>query len=633
MPEQSDVKLIEDGKEKKGPRITAADFKHISEFVCTEFERRKKNRLDLEKEWKDIDRQIAMEPDTSFKKVNGVVDKDKAWMSELELPLQAQTVEVLTSDARRMMFGKPWFTAHAEMTDKYLEKVDFQSMVSGDENEVPSMVNQDNVDKIVTAILQHYHRQYDFRGNIDHINAEAFKYGVGVGCARLVTKPVFIQTSSGIVREDQKIPMLVPRSIKNTYKDDRAHLMNNEGAMMGESVISTRTQGYADLVMAANRGSNDPNSDTGGWIPKNLKGIEQKDDKTVDIIEYEGDIVVPRKSRGDIFIPGAIITVVKGGSKGKNTHNVVRFRFRKKPFSSFLFFPYHVEDLDNAYATSPCRKGRQVQIAATSALNRVMDAAALQNAPPVGYDQNDPFFSQGGGPVLAPYAQMPSVGDIKVYDFASTTEMLQVYVGFLQQYADVTGISAPRLGAQTTSHTTAFAKEAELSRGTVRTVDYVQSAGFGPLSRWLHMEYEMAKDVFTSKRQSVYMDSDRMFISVNRDFLPENVSFEWLGAGGPAEEAQESQKRQQAIISAMTIDAQGLQLEAQSAQAGMAPILDREKLVNAALIEGGIIDTDALKRSEILSGAGETDGGLSGPLTGLGGSGAATALVQNVGDP
>ena len=118
-------------------KFRRADFPLIAEYICDEHTRRKGNRRDLEKQWEEIDRQIAMVPDNTYKKsvVNNrvVMDPDKRWLPEIELPLQAQSLEVLTADARRMLFpdAGPWFTAHCNMTDEYLDKVDFQAIISG----------------------------------------------------------------------------------------------------------------------------------------------------------------------------------------------------------------------------------------------------------------------------------------------------------------------------------------------------------------------------------------------------------------------------------------------------------------------------------------------------------------------
>jgi hypothetical protein len=102
MPDKSDVREIdgEGGVSKK--RFDQGDFTHIASQVIDDYHTRKRKREDREKAWKDIDRQIAMEPELAFKKLknnNGKIDKKSAWMAETELPLQAQALEVLTADA------------------------------------------------------------------------------------------------------------------------------------------------------------------------------------------------------------------------------------------------------------------------------------------------------------------------------------------------------------------------------------------------------------------------------------------------------------------------------------------------------------------------------------------------------
>src|SRR5262245_58039740 len=278
---QSDVKDIDgDGKESPKRRFDARDWDYIAESVIEEYERRKRDRGDLEKCWKEIDRQIAMEPDIGFKKMpNGEIDTKKMWMSEVELPLQAQCLEVLTADARRMLFPDTgaWFRAHSEMTDEYLREVDFQSLLLGDETEVPTQINQDNADKLVEGFLMSLFRQAsadnteDFFTRYDRINAESFKYGVGPGRARIWNRDLYLKTPGGIRKEQRKIPVLMPCSIKNLYLDDRKPTMHSMQLMEPANIAYDYIR-LENLHMAAARGSNDPDDEDGGWMPKNLKG-------------------------------------------------------------------------------------------------------------------------------------------------------------------------------------------------------------------------------------------------------------------------------------------------------------------------------------------------------------------------
>ena len=224
---EKDVKVVsrQDGAVKKHRRFDDRDWKYLADYVIDEWNKRKNSdkRKEREKQWKEIDRQIEMKPDVQYKKMpDGSVDMKKAWMAEMELPLQAQALEVLTSDARRMMFpdSGPWFRAHAEMTDDYLEKVNFQSLVLGDHAQVPSEINQDNADKLAEGFLLHMFRQYDHTSRFDILNAEAFKYGIGVGRARMETKQIYMNEARGTRKETQRLPVLVPCSIKSIYPDD-----------------------------------------------------------------------------------------------------------------------------------------------------------------------------------------------------------------------------------------------------------------------------------------------------------------------------------------------------------------------------------------------------------------------------
>ena len=420
---QSDVREI-DGEGKPHPkrRFDARDFSYIAEYVIGEFERRKSARRDLEKCWKEIDRQVAMEPELAFKRLpDGRIDPKKAWMAETELPLQAQALEVLTADARRMEFpdSGSWFRAHAAMTDEYLTKVDFQSLIMGDEAEVPSRIDQDNADKLVEGFLLHlFHQTIRDEDNFtrqDRINAEAFKYGVGVGRARMEIKNLYIKTPRAVRREVRKIPVLLPCSIKNLYLDDPRPSMHSAQSLEPAHIARDYIK-LENLQLAANLGSTDPDDPDGGWMPKGVAKLTADDQGYVTLLEMEGDIVVPRKTVRSIVIPGAIVTVAVGGKdKGGNvTNSVVRFRFRKSQQSSYLLFPYHYECADDIYPTSPLMKGRPVQMMCTDALNRLLDAAMLKNAPPVGYDRTDQVFQQAGGPQIYPYAQWATTDQINV---------------------------------------------------------------------------------------------------------------------------------------------------------------------------------------------------------------------------
>lgn len=621
--------------ESQKRRFDARDFDLVAEATIDEYSRRKRNRKDREKHWEEIDRQVEMLPDIEFKKLpGGKIDHKKAWMAEMELPLQAQALEVLVSDARRMMFAQnaPWFMAHAELTDDYLNRVDFESMVLGDQTEVPSVITQDNADKLVQGFQLHCMRQYDFLTRVDRVNAESFKYGMGVARARMQTKQVFIHEAKGTKRQKQRLPVFVPGSIKRVYLDDPDPSSMYSDEMLSPSHIAEDWIRLASLQKAAAKGSRDPDDPDGGWIPEAVNALEADKDGFVHILEMEGDMVVPRKTVRDFIVPGSIVTVAVGGEKGgKVSRKIIRFRTRKHPFSSYIQFPYHYEESTEVYPVSPLMKGRPIQIMATDALNRLMDSAALKNSPPVGYDSSDMTFARTGGPMIHPNAQWDTTDPVQVYDEigGDTGALSGVFSLGVNLYAELTGVLPARLGAQTKSHTTAFAKDAEIQRGATRTVDYVNATGEHAINRWLDMSYTIGRDAMpANEKVAFYIDAYDGFVEVDKDMLPERSSFEWFGAGGPAEEQAKLQSKLQSLQLALQMDQIQMQAAAARGEPPL-PVVDVQAAIQQVLRDGKWTDLDVITRAREVAGgaAAAPDVPGAGPVN----EGATIAALQAIG--
>ena len=609
-------------------RITTRDFDTIAEEITQIQSERASDRKDLEKCWKEIDRQIAMEPERRHKQLpNGKIDAKKNWMTESETPLQAQTQEVLTADARRMIEADPWFQAHAETTDEYLNRVDMQSLVLGDENDVPSVITQDNADKLVEGTLAHWHRQQDFWGSIDRMNMEALTYGSGPGRAMLLTKEAFMETARGVVRKDLKMPVLVPRSIKKTYLDTTSNFVMNEGHMVSPSTIYCEEKKLTDVQMMARKGSTNPKNFNGGWMPKALKDVEGDKNGNVRMMEYEGDLIIKRKTRENIFLPNVIVTVVSGKNGDKPMRKVIRLRFVKWAFQPSIVFSYHHDKCDSPYASSPLMKGRPIAVLIADAINKLADSGALKVAPPIGWDDTSKAFGQSGGPHIHPFAQWQGLDEVKVYDeVGGDPQALQsVLLVLIQWYSDVTGVNAPRLGAQTVSHTTAFAKDVELSRGQSRTVDYVRDVMAGPLTKWLYMAYEMGRDSFGDRAtMPMFIDAYGGWVEVFKDALADRAAFEVFGAGGPAEEQQKTAEMLQALQTA-------LQMDVLRIQTGQPPHINSEAAIEQVLRKGGWTDVESITNASGGAGTPQNAAGGAGANQAAAGPGAAIAALQGLG--
>ncbi len=562
-------------------RISSGDFDTVAKYIVEEKQRRAGAaiRKDKEKIWKEVDRQVAMTP-VARKTEDG--KSMAAWMPNLELPLQAQTLEVLTADARRLMFpdNRDWFSARAAGEDALLLKLESKGLIGGDDAQIPSAINQDNLDVMVEGSLNHYHRMYDFRGVWDSLNAEAMKYGTFVGRARLLRDSTFTNEFRGVVAKNRRRPMLVARSIKSTYLDDTLHAVMHEGQIVAPAIIEVYTQKLEDLQKAAKKGSSDPTREDGGWIKGVVSGLEamKKGVNSIELVDFEGDLLVPRNRGAAIFVPNLMITaaVSSGGPK------LVRVREREFPFRSYISGTYHRPDVNSPYGDGPLMMGSPVHKAATEALNATMQAGILNVNPPLVWSPEDQYLQAEGGPVVEPGASWQAQSGVTPQQIGEPGALSATLFALVKFYEEVTGVTSPRLGGQTKSHQTAFAVDTETTRGQVRTVDYVRSLMFAALPTWLSMEYEMVKKVLSS--DLVYLDKYHGYAKLSGADLPETVTFDVHGAAGPLEEREIAQRRQQAIQ-------QVLQIEQARVQLGGAP-MNLEELQRQILLEGGFPDVD-----------------------------------------
>lgn len=560
--------------------ITGDDWRLMAETIIEDLEGRKRRRADLEKQWDEVDRQLRME---FFVRVDA---RGKAlrppWLPQLELPWQSVALEMDTADIRRLLFPdeRTWFSAHVNMTDAYLKKVDFKSLIAGDENDVPSLINQENADALVEGVLSHTHGLYDFRGVLDRWNAEEIKYGTAVAQARMVRLSPFTNEYRGVAGE-LRIPVLVPLSIRDTYLDDSVTQVMHEGILLAPATIRQRWHNINDLRMAATKGSRDPEKEDGGWMPERLIGIQatHEDKKSVRVIEQEGDLFIPQKAGPSIYLPNVIVSIVVGA--GEPT--VFRYREKEFPFRSYISHPYHVENVNSPYGVSPLMKGRPIQAAATEAFTDLMAAAILNASPPLVVNPNDPNYA-ANPPTIEPGALWEAISKPEPVEIGNVQALLPVYLALKQQHDDTLGISAPRLGGQTKSHQTAFAVDAEQSRGVTRLVDYVRGLMFGPLPTWLAMEFHMLKK--TMVEGDFYIPKYQSYVHLKRSQLPETVTFDVHGAAAPQEEREKEQRREKAIQQTVAIEVQKLQMMAQGLLPPDTKRLDFVKFQEVLMREG-----------------------------------------------
>jgi len=562
--------------------VTAKDFKKLAEFIKSESEDRQDKRKDREKQWDEVDAQLKMSEEHARKVRSTRTDNRGDWVPAMVLPQQSTALEVLTADARRMQFpaGRNWFECKAGWTQKEmqsLEQSDLFDSIEQSDRIVDDRIDGDTMDDICEAVMQHNHAKYDMRAMVDILNAEAFKYGEFAGRVLPVKRNVFSETSKGVFKEEEKLVALTPGSIRHTYPDETAPFLMREGMMLQPSWIRIYQQRISDIQLAAKRGNSDiSNLSTGGWIKSAVSALrEVRGSRTVKIIEYEGDVVIPR-SRENLEFINKIVTV----SVGKEVR-VIRIRELPVDMRSYVHGVYHWEGANEK--VGPLMKAAPIHNAMSEVFNRLVAAAIINVEPPVSVPPDDRWIISQGGITVAPREMWQTNGEIKVHQIGDPEKLLQVFTFLLKMYEDLTGVNAPRVGAQTKSHQTAFAVDQEMTRGQTRTIDYVSSTLIGPWATWLHLEWQWLRK--TMKRERVWIPKQNGYINISGSLLPEMVRFETHGSAGPLVEQQEEQRRMSSLLQVMQVE----QAEAQAGKQSGRP-LDIDKIKREMLKNGGWSD-------------------------------------------
>lgn len=553
----------------KERKFRKSDWKHAAEFIHQEKERRATDprRKEAERQWKEVDRQIAMTPKPLGHTPSEQRDPVNAWIPDTELPLQATALEVLAADARRLKFpnNSDWFFAHSDVTEELTQRL---TPREGDPKPPGPQAVQEGADTLVKSVMDHYHKIFDFRNKISFLDAEAIKYGT---YACRVSKVLIPQFGPG--KSNTFGPAVIPISIKQLYLDDSPQQVMHEGIVIAPAPIRAYMQKLSDVQMAAKPGGVDR-----GWIQANVKELEPLGEGEqkghVELLEWGGDLVFPRKSGENIYLPNVTVTVAVGSGGPE----VIRLRENPTTFRQHVFGTYMNEG-DTTYGTSPLMKGQPIQEAATEVLNRMIAVAALQSEPPISWDPNDARAMGNNGPDIYPGAKWPSdVPDaIKIHPIGNMAELLQTYVALLSQYEDLTGVSAPRRGAQTKSHTTAFAVGVETEKGLIRTADFVRAQELGPITDILNLEYDIARQTIGG---SIFVAEQNSYVNIDKKDLPKDVNFEVLGSSGPAT----LQEQNQNMVAGFQLAAQ---LSGFSAQMG-GPVLNAGEAIKEILKNAGI---------------------------------------------
>ncbi len=536
-------------KEATVDNLTSSQLIELSEKEVAELGERKQSPLRQKREdqWKTVDEQVELSKVTKH-----AILPD--WYPDTPIPSQANALEVLGTDVDRLQFptSHEFFSVDVEMTEEYLKRIEKDvQFIGSDIGRVD--FDQEDLNAVTQAALIHAHKQYDFRDHNAQIDAEALCYGSY--CGRLIStkRSTFTNSFRGVGRTDSTLPVLLPLSIKNVYLDEKSVNSINQGVEIGSRQMYTYKQRLSDLKLAAKKGGSDTRDMAGGYLTSVINEIESpsKSGDMIELLEVEGDILIPNGNNDDIFVPNLIVThaISKGGPR------VVRIRENSLPFSPLMHGTYFKGGI-KTYGTSPLIKGSPIHSAAHDMMNAMQATAWLTAGPPVGWNKNDFALRAAGGPAVHPFALWDTMSDVKVHEMGSIADVKDTYFALVKQYEETTGVTSPRTGAQTKSHQTAYAVNSEVNQGQSRTVGFVSSKSRGFMTDVLNGELAiLRKDM---KRHSVYVPRMKMYVSITGNSLPDSATFEVRGAGNPQAEAQERQVKVAVLAQLLKLEATGV---------------------------------------------------------------------------
>lgn len=532
MPDSDDD--LEPSEATDERKFTEEDWKALAEFGVEEKQSRKRKRADLEVQWTEIDRQLALKA----KPRQYLTGLQTDWYPAIEQPNQFNALEVILADASAGIFPAQqpsWYEVLSDTSGDYFQRNQGVELV---QDGVPTKLDQESVDAVVKATVDYFHKMYGFRERFNLFLAEMVKYGTGVGRVKVITPVKFTYEYRGTGVE--KGPAFLPYSIRNTYLDDIPALVMHEGLQIAPMIVREEEKLFDVVRMAVEKGG--PKK---GWNKQEFARFENNRKSktrrgTIQLIELEGDIIVPRASADSLILPQsrALIATGTGGPA------VIRFQALDEKFHSHVVGHYMRQDVDSAYGVSPLMKGWPTQEMASFVGNDLLATSALRAKPPIAWDTNDGKLKAAGGPEVFPGAQWETDNPdgIKPQEIGDLTALFAVYSGLQDQYEKLTQANDPRRGGGLKSHQGTGAVQSDIARSLVRTDNFVQDVIDSPLQTILYLEYAMIRDCVGSGMM-IPIDSEGMqgYIKVTKEILPERVNFRVYGAAGMQEQAQKVQ--------------------------------------------------------------------------------------------
>lgn len=500
----------------KKRKITRKDWDSCAEKVRAELKSRQDQKFRKAHEiiWKEVDRQVAMEPMKRFSKDGKKIDPE--WRSVMELGELAKASEIITADVMRNTFpsNRSWFDAHSEIPAVLNPE-------TGSKQIDPKA--QDFTDRAYRALLVQQHMDFGLKGRYELSVKEALHHGSYVAEIRWENRVRF-HDGSGI--DSVAAPVWVPYSMWNSYPDPSPSVIGTDLFYTGSMILVDFIPLYLLRQMAKGE----------GWMTENIERVKKakkvqhknKDVETSDIelVKYYGDLEIDRGD-GPILLPNAKAILAND--------IIVYYAPNDLAYPSIIYSGYERMDVRDPYYTSPLIKLAPMQKLGSQMANKLVDSMAMKVEPPIAYDANDPQLVLDGGPRMAPGAKIGVKGsygvkEIEAGDPQSAMIGLEFIIGQLNQGL---GINAIRSGAgDDTSDKTATEITTADVKAEIRTAEFIDKQERHALRPFLYMQHELNKKYLKSYTfYNPEMDAPD-FMTAQASDIPQNVVFDVVGSKG-----------------------------------------------------------------------------------------------------
>ena len=521
--EPSGVTPPENAKVKKR-KILRKDWQKVEEFLKKELANRKTAsfRKSHESKWKEIDRQIAMEPMKKFSPAGK--EMPPSWQSAFELGELSKASEVISADVIRLIFpqSRTWFETHVKPS----MTVDPQT---GRQKTDVNPEMQKKADGLLRSLMAQQHMDFGLRARVKLSVKEALHHG---GCVATSVWEEQNKIHDGVGIETAAAPVWVPHSMWNCYPDSSPSVIPGGSIFYtGSMFITSYMPRYKVLAL---KGEGYMNLDT-KRIPKRKNTNKDVETEDVELVTYYGDLVIERDD-GSIYLPNSKAMTANGV--------IIYYAPNELPFPEVIYTGYERQDVRDPYFTSPIVKNSPIQKLATIMANKFVDSVDLHTTPPIVYDGNDPYMVQNGGVNMWPGAQTASKGsnkfqEVKVGDPKAAMAGLQLALTKLEEG---TAVNALRSGGTDSDRKTATEVTKTAQGAEIRTVDFVGELEPSALRPFLYMQHEL--NLRNMKSYSFYCSEKGLpdFITITDKDMPKIAHFEIVGSKGVLGEERRAQQ-------------------------------------------------------------------------------------------